>query len=302
MHYTHPVYRPPFEANSLLLQVTAGCSHNSCTFCSMYRDVPFYVEPIDQIEEDLIEAARLFPGVKRVFLVNGDPFTLTARQLMAIAEVVHRHLPEVENIATYASINNIARKSDAELADLRSLKINDLNIGVESGLSSVVQDLNKGFTIEQAREQLQRLQAADFDFSLNIIIGGAGSGLWRENAIASAKLVNEIQPRLVFVAALHLEEDCALARKRQQGKFIENTLGENIDEEILFLENLQLNSTRFFGVHPSNAIPVDGYLPRDKTKLLEALRKGKDTMKAQWLETRNTSLVRGGEGAILLTR
>lgn len=302
MHYTHPVYRPPFEANSLLLQVTAGCSHNSCSFCSMYREVPFRVEPIKQIEEDLLEARNLFPVVKRVFLVNGDPFTLPAKQLIAIAEKILAHLPEVETIATYASINNVVGKSDEELAALRAVNINDLNIGLESGLPEVVQAHNKGFTIEQARTQLARLKTAGFDFCLNIIIGGGGSRLWRENALASAEIVNEIQPGIVFVAGLHLEEECALAGQLRRREFLENTLGENIDEEMLFLTNLQLENTRFFGLHPSNAIPVEGYLPKDKEKLLGILEKGRNSIPAEWLERRNTSLVKGGEGALLLNR
>lgn len=300
MNYTHPVYRPPFEANSLLLQVTAGCSHNKCAFCSMYRNVPFHVEQIAQIEKDLAEARLLYPRVRRVFLVSGDPFVLKADQLSRIAEKVKNHLPEVETIAMYASIVNIASKSDEELNALRSLNINDLNIGLESGLPSVVKDLHKGFTIEQAKIQIQRLTAAGFDFSLNIIIGAAGSTLWKANALASAKIVNVLKPHLIFVAALHLEEDCDLATRLQQGLFIENTLRENIEEEIVFLENLELDRTRFFAVHPSNAIPVDGFLPEDKSKLLKILKNGRDSIKAKWLNARNTSLVKGGEGAILL--
>ena len=300
MKYTPPVYRPPFEANSLLLQVTEGCSHNKCAFCSMYSDVPFQVEQIEQIEKDLVEARLRYPIVKRVFLVSGDPFTLSANQLTRIAKAITHHFPEVETIAMYASISNIAKKTDQELAALRRLKINDLNIGLESGLPSVVKSLNKGFTIEQAKVQLQRLISAGFDFSLNIIIGAAGSASWKDNGLASAAIVNEIKPHLIFVAALHLEDECELARRLKKGAFIENTLRENIEEEILFLDNLKLENTRFFAVHPSNAIPVDGYLPEEKEKLLETLRNGLNSIEKKYLETRNTALVKGGEGAVLL--
>jgi len=300
MNYTRPVYRPPFEANSLLLQVTTGCSHNKCAFCSMYKNVPFRIEHLDQIEKDLSEARHLYPHVKRVFLLSGDPFVLNADQLSRIADKINHHLPEVETIAMYGSIENIAGKTDEELKTLRSLKINDLNIGLESGLPSVVKALNKGFSIEQATLQIQRLASAGFDFSLNIITGAAGSNLWEANALASAKIVNVLQPHLIFVAALHLEEDCELAVRLQQGSFIENTLRENIQEEIMFLENLELNRTRFFAVHPSNAIPVDGYLPEEKEKLLSVLKNGLNSIEMNILNTRNTSLVKGVEGAILL--
>lgn len=300
MKYTHPVFRPPFEANSLLLQVTTGCSHNKCAFCSMYKDVPFQVEDIEQVEKDLAEARLLFPQVKRVFLVSGDPFALKFCDLARIAERINHYLPEVEAIAMYASIRNIVQKSDEELSTLRSLKINDLNIGLESGLPEVVKNLNKGFTIEQAKEQFKRLKNAGFDFSVNIIIGAAGSSMWKENALASAEIMNEVQPHLIFVAGLHLEEDCDLARRLQQKTFVENTLGQNIDEEILFIENLELKNTNFFGAHPSNAIPVNGHLSNEKTKILSILKRCRDSIDPALLGEKNTTLVRGGEGALLI--
>ena len=115
MNTTGIVYRPPFEANSLLLQVTTGCSHNKCSFCTMYHDVPFSMCPQEQVEADLDEAALFRPDVKRVFLEHGDPFTMPAERLLKIAELIHQKLPKVGTIAMYASIQNIRRKTDAEL-------------------------------------------------------------------------------------------------------------------------------------------------------------------------------------------
>ncbi len=301
MKYTHPVFRPPFEANSLLLQVTVGCSHNKCTFCSMYKAVRFQAEQMDQIESDLLEARRHYAEVKRVFLVNGDPFCLSAKRLTEIADKVTAILPEVETIAMYASIQNIAGKTDEELEALRGRKVNDLNIGLESGLPEVVRDLNKGFTIDEAKRQLVRLKAAGFDFSLNIIIGAGGSQKYRENAIESAKILNEIKPHLLFVATLHLEEDSALARQLAHGLFQENTLRENIQEELLFLQHLHLENTRFFGLHPSNTIRLDGQLPADKEAMVEELAYGLASIDAKDLDTENTRLVKGHEGAVLLS-
>ena len=120
MHYTGTIYRPPFEARSLLLQVTTSCSHNRCSFCTMYRDEPFRMEPLDQIEEDLVEARQYVPNVTRVFLENGDPFALSADRLEQIAVMIHAYLPRVETIAMYASVKNVIGKSDEELRRLRS--------------------------------------------------------------------------------------------------------------------------------------------------------------------------------------
>lgn len=300
MHYSHPVYRPPFEANSLLLQVSVGCSHNDCAFCSMYRDVRFRLEPIEQIEQDLIEARRLFPHVPRVFLVSGDPFGLKTERLAEIAGLVHHHLPEVETIAMYGSVPNIAAKSNVDLHLLRSLRINDINIGLESGLDSVLSMMNKRFTIVEALYQTQRLSEAGFTYSINIILGAGGRELSRHHALASAEAVNRMQPRLVFVATLHLDEDCPLHEQCLQGRFVENSLAEMIEEEVFFLDKLQLVNCRFYGLHPSNAIPVDGWLPADKQQLCARLREGLRTLPPDLLKQPNTRLVAGGEGAISL--
>ena len=111
MKYTGPIYRPPYEANTLLLQVTVGCAHNKCTFCSMYREVKFSTERIEQVEEDLQEAQMRYPNTRRIFLVNGDAFVLSAKRLKPIAELVHKYLPKVSVITMYASINNIKRNN-----------------------------------------------------------------------------------------------------------------------------------------------------------------------------------------------
>ena len=194
MHYTGTIYRPPFEARALLLQVTTGCSHNRCSFCTMYRDEQFRMEPLEQIEEDLEEAREYVPGVKRVFLENGDPFALSADRLEQIAVMIQAYLPKVETIAMYASIKNVIGKTDEELKRLRTLGINELNIGVESGLDEALTYMNKGYTAEQAVYELKRLRAAGIDYGANIILGCAGAALHHENAAATAALLNETKP------------------------------------------------------------------------------------------------------------
>ena len=149
MNLSGIVYRPPYEANSFLLQVTKGCSHNRCTFCSMYPDVPFAVCPMEEVEADLEEGARYCPDVTRVFLEHGDAFVLSSDRLLAIAEAGHRKLPKVETIAMYASIQNIRTKTDAELRELRACGIHGLDIGVESGLDAALTYMNKGHTAKR---------------------------------------------------------------------------------------------------------------------------------------------------------
>lgn len=183
MKYTGPTFRPPFESESLLLQVTVGCSHNKCTFCTMHSDVCFKTESLEQIERDLLET-----------------------------------------IAMYASVNNIKDKNDDELKKFRALKINDLNIGIESDSSTVLKLLNKGFTPDEAKKQLRRLTKAGIDYSVNIIIGAAGSDKSLHHAIESSNLLNELNPSLIFVATLHVDPGSPLEIKLKNGDFKENSI------------------------------------------------------------------------------
>ena len=296
MKYTGTIYRPPFESRSLLLQVTSGCSHNQCSFCIMYKDIPFEMETMEQIEQDLKEARKTYRQINRVFLVNGDPFVLNAKRLKEIAQKINEILPEVETIAMYASVNTITDKTDDELRELRALKINDLNIGVESGMHEVVQRFNKGYMVDEAKRQLHRLTDAGMEFSINIIIGGAGSGKGFEHAMANSQLLNEVKPKLIFVGGLHVEQETQIAEDIRSGTFVESTLRECIEEEQEMLKRLNLKNCIFFGVHPSNPVPVYGILPQDKEDMLAELEDGLRTIRIKYLDA--PYLEKGQQGTL----
>lgn len=295
MNLTGIVYRPPYEANSLLLQVTLGCSHNKCTFCTMYPDVPFRVCPMDQVEADIEEAVCVCPDVTRVFLEHGDAFVLSADRLLQIADIIHRKLPRVETIAMYASIKNIRAKTDEELRQLRSAGINGLDIGVESGLDAALSYMNKGHTADEAREQLLRLTGAGMEYSFNAILGCGGADLWRENADATADLINAVQPHLLFIGTLHAEPGCRLYQDMRSGAFRECTIGQLLDEQERLLGRLDLRDTYYFGSHPSNVVPMQGRLPEQKQDMIEAVRETREHVRLHLDEYP----VRGGEGSIL---
>ena len=295
MNMTGVVYRPPYEANSLLLQVTLGCSHNKCTFCSMYPDVQFQVCPMEEVEADLEEAARYCPNVKRVFLEHGDAFVLSAEKLLKIADAIHRKLPRVDTIAMYASIRNIQSKTDAELRQLRAAGIHGLDIGVESGLDAALTYMNKGHTAEEAREQLLRLTEAGMDYSFNAILGCGGAELWKENADATADLINAVQPHLLFMGSLHAQPGCRLYQDMQNGTFRECTIGQLLNEQERLLCRLDLEDTYYFGSHPSNLVPMQARLPDQKQDMIEAVRETREQLRSHLDEFP----VRGGEGSIL---
>ena len=295
MHYDGMTFRPPYEARSLLLQVTRGCSHNACTFCSMYRDVSFAISPLEEIVDDLAEAAWAYPYVSRVFLVNGDAFCLPADALLNIAEMIHEALPNVRSIGCYARIPNVTSKTDAELAALAAAGYDNINIGVESGLDDVLAFMNKGFTVEEARLQFARLHAAGLPFNVNIINAAAGPQRIAEHAAANAALVNEAQPTLIFVSPLHVDPGTPLVGLIERGEFEECTLGQYLEEEIAFLEGLELDDCVFFGAHVSNPIPVNGLLPRDKDELLTVLRDGMARIPRTQLDAHPS---KGAEGSL----
>lgn len=296
MKYTGPVYRPPFEEGSLLLQATVGCSHNRCAFCSMYRDVSFQVEDMEQIERDLRETRAKRPWYRRIFLLGGDAFVLSAERLKEIARLSKGTLPNVETISMYASINNIETKTDEELRELRALGINELNIGFETALDDVLLRFNKGFTVDEARTQLLRLKDAGMDFSLNIIIGAAGMDRSFENAAANCRFLNEIEPALIFVGTMHMDEGTPLREELDAGLFVENTIGQNILEEMELLKGLTVSRSYFYGRHVSNVISVHGTLPDDKDAMLRRMEEELKEIPADYLSARPT---RGAEGIAL---
>ena len=294
MNLTGMVYRPPYEANSLLLQVTLGCSHNKCTFCYMYPDVQFTICPMEQIEADIEEAAQVCPDVARVFLEHGDAFVLSADKLTQIAEAIHRKLPKVKTIAMYASIQNIKRKTDAELRRLCDLGIGGLDVGVESGLDAALSYMNKGHTAAEAKEQLLRLTKAGIPYSFNAILGCGGADLWRENADATAELINAVQPHLLFIGSLHAQPGCRLYSDMKTGAFKECTIRQLLDEQERLISRLELKDTIYFGSHPSNLVPMQALLPKHKEEMLRIVRETRRDLRDRLGEYP----VRGGEGSI----
>lgn len=270
MNYTGPVYRPPYEANTLLLEVTVGCAHNKCTFCTMYRDVPFSVVKAERIELDLQEAKRLYPNVKRIFLVNGDAFVLSARRLKIIAEKIHQYLPKVEVITMYASINNIMHKTDDELKGLSQLGIGDLWVGVETGLGDALDYLNKGASLFDVEEQLERLNMAGISFFYGFMFGAAGKGKAMENAAANARLINKVKPLGIVPTTLNANEGTQLAHDVESGNFEMATEREVLQEQIRSIELVNV-STYYMGIHAINSVNFDAVLPRGRQPAIDRI-------------------------------
>lgn len=268
MKYTGPVFRPPIEANTLLLQVTVGCAHNKCTFCTMYRDIRFSVESLEQIEKDLQEAKETYRDLRRIFLINGDAFVLSASRLKPIAELIIKYFPNMEVITMYASIRNIMGKTDEELRELRDLRINDLWVGLETGNEKTLEYMNKGFTLKDSYEQLERLNRAGLRHNGIFLLGIAGRGKGIENAINTAKLINRAKPQLVGITSLGIFEGSQLSKEVEKGNFFPATELEILEEEKKLIELIEVENMPFYGNHPTNAANIVGMLPRDREKMI----------------------------------
>lgn len=285
MHWTEPTFRPPFEAQSLILQVTQGCSHNACSFCAMYRDTPFRISPIEEVEEDLEEFEKFYYAQpNRVFLEAGDAFCLPTERLVEIAELIHKHAPCVKTIGGYASIHNIRTKSDEDLKLLAELGYADFNIGVESALDDVLEWMNKGYDSSEARYHLFRMHAAKMPFNINIINAAAGPRRIREHADANAAFINDVRPTLVFATPLHVDPGTPLQKRFDSGEFEECTLGQYLEEEIRLLEGIDVE-TIFFGLHMSNPVPLGGMIPRDKEEMIRKLWEGMNAIPQSKLDS-----------------
>lgn len=284
MKYTGPTYRPPYEANSLLLQVTVGCTHNNCTFCTMYKDVKFSMESLEQIEKDLQEANEIYGDVKRVFLVNGDAFVLSARRLKPIAKLIIKYFPGVEVITMYASINNIKSKTDQELEELRDLRINDLWIGTETGHEETLEYMNKGFRLTDSYEQLGRLNTAGIRHIDILIFGGAGRGKGIENAIANAKLMNAAKPMGISITTMGSSGDSQLTKDVEMGKFVPATEQEVLEEQKKFIELITID-TAYLGIHGINTVPFDATLPRDRKKAIKMVENAMEKLGDEFLNS-----------------
>ena len=289
MKYTEPIFRPPPEANTVLLQVTVGCTHNKCSFCTMYKGRRFAIEEMAQIEKDLQEAKNTHGSLTRIFLVSGDAFALRAEKLKIIADKIIEYFPDMETISMYASIRNIKSKSSEELQELRDLRINDLWVGLESGNDETIQYMNKGYSLQDAYEQLERLKSAGIRYNGIFMLGVAGLGRGIENAIATAKLINATEPALVGVTTLGFFKGSKVARDVKNKVFVPATELEVLEEEKKLIELIDVENIPFYGSHPINAAYVAGILPADREEMILTIN---DAIEAAGEEFLNGSAVR----------
>lgn len=288
--YIEPVFRPPSEANSLILQVTNGCSWNRCTFCEMYTEPQkrFRPKPQADIERELEAVAARGLPVRRVFLADGDAMTLSVRRLRLILDAVRRTLPGVQRIASYCLPRNLRHKTTAELSELRELGLELYYVGCESGDDEVLACVRKGETFDSSLDALSKIKAAGARSSVMILNGLGGRHLSDQHAVNSARLMNAAQPEYLSTLVVSFPLGDERFRSGFGGRF------EPLDQPGLFremetlLQHLELDSTVFRSDHASNYLVLKGVLGRDKPRLLETVRAalerpGAVPLRAEWM-------------------
>lgn len=297
MHYTGTIWRPPYEASSLLLEATAGCTHHKCKFCTLYNDLPFKfrMSPLEDVESDLQEAqlwsadpismltARLqgLPRperIQRAFLTGANPFVLKSEQLLAIASLIRQYVPSIKTIGCFARITDVTLKSDEELVSLHQAGYDSLTIGIETGDDEALRFMNKGYTASDIVKQCQRLDQAGIHYSFFYLASISGAGRGEIGAKATADVCNQLHPTLIGVNMLTIYPDSELYQEIQRGNWKEESEIEKYKEIRTLLESLEI-PIQFAALGASNAFQFQGTLPEDKAVLAAALDKIIETVK-----------------------
>lgn len=273
MRYEGNIFRPPSEAYSLLLQVTVGCTHNKCTFCSMYKDKQFHIRKLEDILEDLAWARRHYARVERIFLCDGDALALSVNKLMPILNYIRENFPECERVTAYARAEDALRKTDEELKQLYEAGLTMAYVGAESGSEKVLENIHKGETRQQLIDGVKKIEASGMKASVTFISGLAGKAGWEEHAIESGKMISEMSPSYVALLTLIVDPSVPMAKDIESGKMELLSAEEVMKETLLMLENT--NVTRkcvFRSNHASNYLSLKGNLPDDKERMMDQIR------------------------------
>lgn len=267
----NPLFRPPGEAESLVLQVDQGCPHNRCTFCGMYRSLPYRRLPLDQVKNLIADEGRLNPGAQRIFLADGDVMQRPFDDLQAMLNLLNEHFPRLARVSLYANGSSIAAKSDQELRALRALKLHTLYMGLESGDEEILKHCRKGEIASQMVAAGIMAQEAGLRMSVMVLLGLGGSEHSREHAERTAEALNRMQPRLLSSLRVIPVPGTELFEQAAKTGFRQLTEWGIVRELRDIMARLELKSTVFRGNHSSNVIALEGRFPHDKQRLLAEL-------------------------------
>lgn len=277
------VFRPPSEANSFILRLTRGCSHNKCTYCNMYRGVKFEILSDEQVANQIAKAVKVGKyRVRRIFLADGDALVVPTARLLKILAILKESFPHLNRVSSYAGPKDILRKSVEELKQLKEAGLTLLYYGMESGDSEVLARVKKGVNAEESIEAGQKVIAAGMKLSIMVIIGIAGVEGSKNHAIKTANAINAIKPTMLSALTMMLYRGSELLDEYERGEF--NPLSPyeimvELNEIISRIDLPKSNPCIFRSNHVSNYVQLAGNFPKDKEKLVFQTEMAMEQMK-----------------------
>lgn len=289
MHFTGKTWRPPYEADSCIIQLTCGCTWQKCSFCSLYQNEHFRLSPLSEFEADLEEIKKYQPNARRIFLTGANPFALSYEKLKPYILTVRDYLIKCQTIAMFASIRDIKNKEVWQLRKLRAMGVNGLSIGTESGDDTTLLLAGKGYTSQDILEQCRKLDEAGIEYYFVYMTGLGGRNAGYRNAINSARLFNRLNPYFISVDSLTLFPGTKLYAMEKEGSFLPAGEKERLEELQMFIKNLQIR-THLFADSKSNFYPLTAYLPRERNFIINELRQVMDTFNEEEMQRYRNSL------------
>jgi len=269
--YDEPLFRPPSEAYSLILQVSLGCAWNKCAFCEMYSSKKFRLRPEEEVFAEIESLSSHANSIRKVFLADGNAMVLSFDKLSRLLDKLNETFPKLNRVSAYALPRDIESKSDEELQILAAKGLKLLYVGIESGDDELLEVINKGENFESTSKALQKPRNAGIKLSVMILNGLGGQNYSEQHAINSAKLVNEIQPEFLSTLVLSYPYGETHFKQKFKGEFIPLNTIELIAEMKVFIETLELENTVFRSDHASNYLILKGNLNRDKQELMSRI-------------------------------
>ena len=276
--YDYPLYRPPSEANSIIFQVTLGCSFNKCSFCNMYRTKEYSERPLEEIKSEIDIVSKSFPQTERIFLADGDAINLSTEKLVQILDYIKEKFPNLARISCYAMPKNLLQKSPDELTLLNSKGLDMLYIGIETGNDILLKKITKGATSKSIIDACNRAKKSGFIISCMIILGIGGKKYSMDHMKETARVVSDVSPNFLAALTLIIEDgvyDEFMKKFSEPFETLDDTM--ILNELELLLNNINpISPIVFRANHASNVYSIGGNLPEDKEKMLAVVRSLKE--------------------------
>lgn len=271
MEYYGSVYRPPSEAYSLIIQATLGCSHNKCTFCSMYRDEAFVIRPWKEVRADLQEMVDRYPNIERIFIADGDALILPTDYWVDMLDFIKENYKNIKRISAYATALDINRKSDEDLALLREKGLEMLYVGFETGDDQLLKDIQKNMTRQDYILSMEKAHRAGFKTSITLLAGLGGRGRWEDHAKETASIISITKPHYVSYLTVNLVPGTPMHTDSLEGRFEMPSPEEILYEIRTFIQEVDSEGTIFRSNHASNYVSLKGTLNKDREDLLSTI-------------------------------